>query len=88
MAAEESAVQVARRDADIPGIDWRPSFQEPKATSDQPTSRAVSPDSPMASEAEPETSVVQLSAVLLIILGGMATTFVLGAIIVVLVAGG
>jgi hypothetical protein len=42
----------------------------------------------MANDAEPETSVVQLSAVLIIILGGMATTFAVAAIIVFLATHG
>jgi hypothetical protein len=88
MANEESALQVARQAADIPGSDWQPNFREANAISNQATSRVVIPDSPTANEAEPETSVTQLSAVLLIILGGMAITFALGAIIVFLAAHG
>ena len=88
MANEESTLQVAHQVTDIPGSDWQPNFQEPNATSNEATSRAVISDSPAANEAQPETSVTQLSAVLIIILGGMAITFALGAIIVFLVAHG
>lgn len=87
MANEEFALQVARQETDIPGSDGRPNFQEPNATSNQATSRAVVPDSPIAGEAQPETTITQLSAVLIIILGGMATTFALGAIILLLARG-
>jgi len=74
MTTEESAIQV----------DWRSNAQEPNAIADTPTSGAVSPDSPTASDAQPERSVMQLSAVLLIILGGLGTAFVFGAIAVFL----
>ena len=88
MANEESALQIAHQVTDIPGSGWQPNFQETSAISNQATSRVVLPDSPTANEAEPETSVTELSAVLIIILGGMAITFALGAIIVFLVAHG
>jgi hypothetical protein len=78
MTSEESAVQV----------DWRSNIQEPNAITEQPTLGTVSPDAPMASDAQPETSMMQLSAVLIIILAGMATTFAVAAIIVTLVARG
>jgi len=78
MITEESAMQV----------DWRSNFQEPNALTVQPTSGAVSPDLPTANDAEPETSVLQLSEVLIIILGGMATTFAVAAIIVFLATHG
>jgi len=88
MANEEFALQVVRQDTDTPGSDWQPSFQEPNATQNQPSSPAAMPDSPAANEAHTETSVTQLSAVLIIILGGMAITFALGAIIVFVAAHG
>ena len=88
MANEEFALQVVREDTDTPGSDWRPRFLEPKATSNQPASPAVMPDSLVSSDAQTETSVTQLSAVLIIILGGLAITFALGAIIVFLVSHG
>ena len=72
MTVEESAIQV----------DWRSNGQEPNALRDQPTRGAFSSYSPTASEVQPETSVMQLSAVLIIILAGMSTTFVAAAIIV------
>ena len=78
MITEESALQV----------DWRSTFQETTALTDQPTSRALSPDSSTASTIEPETSVMGLSAVLIIILGGMATTFAAAIIIVFLATHG
>ena len=78
MTTEESALQV----------DWRSNFQEPDSLTDLPTRAAFPPDSPIVSDAQPETSVMQLSAVLIIILGGMATTFAVGAIIVFLAAHG
>lgn len=78
MTTEESAIQA----------DWRSNFQEPNPLTVQPTSGTVSPELPMANDAEPETSVVQLSAVLIIILGGMATTFAVAAIIVFLATHG
>jgi uncharacterized membrane protein YphA (DoxX/SURF4 family) len=78
MTTEESAIQ----------IDWRSSFQESNALTDQKTSSAASPASATADDVQPETSVMQLSAVLIVILGGMATTFALAAIIVFLVARG
>jgi hypothetical protein len=74
MTTEESALQV----------DWRSDFQEPNAHASQPASAAVSPDLHTVTDVQPETSVVELSAVLIIILGGMATTFALGAIMVFL----
>ena len=88
MANEEFALQVVREDTDTPRSDWQPSFQELNATLNQPTSPAFTPDSPAASEAQTETSVTQLSAVLIIILGGMAITFAVGAIIVFVAAHG
>ena len=78
MTAEESAIQV----------DWRYDFQEPNPLTDLPARGAFSPDSPIVSDVQPETSVMQLSAVLIVILGGMATTFAIGAIIVFLAAHG
>jgi hypothetical protein len=77
MTTEESAMQ----------IDWRSSFEEPHALADRPTSSNVSPDSRSAGEVQPEASVMQLSAVLVIILGGMATTFALAAIIILAARG-
>jgi hypothetical protein len=74
MTAEESAIQV----------DWRSNGQEPNALTDQPARGASSPESPTASDVQPETSVMQLSAVLIIILAGMAATFAGAAIIVTL----
>lgn len=79
MTSEESAIQV----------DWRSNTQERNALVDQPAIASDSPEAaPMASDAQPDTSVVQLSAVLIIILAGMATTFAVAAIIVTLVARG
>jgi hypothetical protein len=77
MTTEESAIQV----------DWRSNFQEPNALRDQPAPGVFSPDSPTASDVKPETSVMRLSGVL-IVLGGMATTFAAAAIIVFLVSHG
>ena len=74
MTTEECAIQV----------DWRSNVHEPNALTDQPTSGAVSPDSPTASDAQQEGPVIQLSAVLLIILGGLGTAFVFGAIAIFL----
>ena len=88
MTTEDSALHVARQEADISGIDWRSNVREPDATQGERTTTAVPPDSPMASEAQPETSITQLSAVLIIILAGMASTFALGAILVLLAARG
>ena len=78
MITEESAMQV----------DWRSNFQESNALTVQPTSGVVSPGLPTANDAEPETSVVQLSAVLIIILVGTATTFAAAAITVFLAMHG
>jgi len=78
MTTEESAIQV----------DWRSNFQEPDALTDEPPRTAFPPDSPTVSEVQPETSVMQLSAVLIIILGGMSTTFAAAAIIVFLATHG
>jgi hypothetical protein len=78
MTSEESAIQV----------DWRSNIQEANARTDRPTIAAASPDAPMASDAQPETSVMQLSAVLMIILVGMATTFAIAAIVATLAARG
>jgi hypothetical protein len=78
MTTEESAIQV----------DWRSDFQEPNALTDQPTRGALSPDSSTGSDVQPETSVMQLSAVLIIILGGIATTFAAAATIVFLATHG
>jgi hypothetical protein len=79
MTSEESAIQV----------DWRPGIQERNALTDQPTPGTASPDPPaVATDAGPETSVMQLSAVLIVILAGMATTFAIAAIIVTLATRG
>jgi hypothetical protein len=76
MTTEESATPV----------DWRSNRQEPNAFTDQPKRGTISPDSPTANDVQPETSVMQLSAVLIVILGGMLTTFVVAAIILSLLA--
>ena len=78
MTAEECAIQV----------DWRSDLQEPNPLTDLLAREAFSSDSPIVSDVQPETSVMQLSAVLIVILGGMATTFAIGAIIVFLAAHG
>jgi hypothetical protein len=78
MTTEESAIQV----------DWRSNFQEPDALTDEPPRGDFPPDSPAVSDVQPETSVMQLSAVLIIILGGMSTTFAAAAIIVFLATHG
>jgi hypothetical protein len=71
MTTEESATPV----------DWRSNSQEPNVFTDRPKRRTTSPDSPTADAGRPETSVMQLSAVLIIILGGMSSIFVIAAII-------
>ena len=78
MTTEESAIQV----------DWRSDFQELNVLTDQPTHQTYSADSLTASDVEPETSVMQLSAVLIIILVGTATTFAAAAITVFLAMHG
>jgi hypothetical protein len=78
MTTEEAAIQV----------DWRSNGEDPNALTDQPTRGAFSPASPTASDVQTETSVMQLSAVLIIILGGMVATFVAAAIMVFLATHG
>jgi hypothetical protein len=78
MTAEESARQV----------DWRSSAQATDAFPDQPTREVLLPDAPAVSADQPEHSMMQLSAVLMIILGGMASTFAIAAIIVLVAARG
>ena len=84
MTNEDLAPQLVRESADTPGTDWQHNLQEPNATAN----REVTSDSPTTSESPTETSVLQLSAVLIITLGGMAITFALGAIILLLATRG